>query len=280
MRKQQTAISYQRTNPPTSPFVKGGQEGDLLNEGIRRDRENVIHSVFRSQQSALRNEKGIALVMVLILSVISLAIMAGLIYMLTSRTQISGMQKRYKTALEATKGGNDVAHQIINLKASETEISNLITSLSGAITTSAACVVAATADPLPDGKTTCNDHIADCAGWVDANRRGLCVKLSLPTYCWSGCDSSLTINPPPSGDNTTYDMRFNLGNYRAHAKIVDTVWGNSSPSTEDLGGGKGVVDSGTEISTVHIPFLYTIEVNAQNQTNPAERAKLSVMYQF
>lgn len=227
--------------------------------------------------SELSNEKGIALVMVLILSGISLAIMAGLIYMLTSGTQLSGMQKRYKTALEAGKGGNDVSYQTINLKASESEIIALIiTNLGGAITTPASCVVANTIDPLPDG-TTCGDHTGDCAAWAYP---GLCVKLNMPTNCWSGCDSTLTINPPSSGDNTTYDMRFNLGNYRAHAKIVDTVWGNSSPSTEDLGGGKGVVDSGSEISTVHVPFLYTIEVDAQNPTNPAERAKLSVVYQF
>ena len=54
------------------------------------------------------NEKGIALVMVLILSAIALAIMAALVYMLISGTQISGMQKRYRTALEAGVGGADV----------------------------------------------------------------------------------------------------------------------------------------------------------------------------
>jgi hypothetical protein len=259
MRNKQSAINIQHSNPSLPPFLKGGEGG-------------------------LFNEKGIALVMVLVLSAIALAIMAGLIYMVTSGTQISGMEKRYKTALEAAKGGTDVAHQVINLKVSESDISNFMAALGGAITTSTsnACVIANSAYTLPDG-TTCGAHsIVDClaADWPDANRRGLCVKLKLPTECWSGCDSSLTINPPPAGDNSTYDMRFNLGNYRAHAKIVDTVWGNSSPSTEDLGGGKGVVDSGTEISTVHVPFLYTIEVDAQNPTNPAERAKLSVMYQF
>ncbi len=219
------------------------------------------------------NEKGIALVMVLVLSAIALAIMAGLIYMVTSGTQISGMEKRYKTALEAAKGGNDVALQIINLKASETEISTLVGNLVGAITTPASCVVDATATVLPDG-TTCNDHIADCNTMTYP---GLCVKLKLPTYCWSGCNSFLTIDQT---DDTTYDFRFNLGIYRAHAKIVDTVWGNSSPSTEDLGGGQGVVESGSEIIAVHVPFLYTIEVDAQNPANSAERAKLSVMYQF
>jgi hypothetical protein len=42
----------------------------------------------------------------------------------------------------------------------------------------------------------------------------------------------------------------------------------------------GVVHSTGEINVASIPFLYTIEVDAQNQTNPAERAKLSILYQY
>ena len=57
----------------------------------------------------LLNNKGIALVMVMILSLISLAIMSGLIYMVTSGTQVSGIEKRYSTALEAGKSGKDIA---------------------------------------------------------------------------------------------------------------------------------------------------------------------------
>ena len=62
------------------------------------------------------NEKGIALVMILILAAISLVIMAGLLYMITSSTQITGMQKRYKTALEAGIGGSEVFSQFIGLQ--------------------------------------------------------------------------------------------------------------------------------------------------------------------
>ena len=49
----------------------------------------------------LRNEDGIALMMVLVLSAISLAAMAAMMYMMTVRTQMSGIQKRYSTAYEA-----------------------------------------------------------------------------------------------------------------------------------------------------------------------------------
>ena len=235
---------------------------------MRRQKTSISY-----QLSAIRNDKGIALVMVLILSLIALSTMAGLLYMVTSGTQMSGMQKRYKTALEVGKGGKDIAHQVINFKAYESDISSLMTDISGVITTSAACVVVNNTDTLPDG-TTCSDHIAECSA---KTYPGLCVKLNLPTFCWSNCDSSMTIDPLSS---TSYDMSFNLSNYTAHAKIVDTVYGNSSPSSEVLGDGKGVVDTGSELSAMPIPFLYTIEVDSENINNPAERARLSVLYQF
>lgn len=226
-------------------------------------------SAISYQLSVIGNEKGMALVMVLILSLIALATMAGLVYMVTSGTQMSGMNKRYKTALEVGKGGKDIALQVINLKAYESDIS----SLPGAISTPATCVVVDSTDPLPDG-STCADHLAECS---TKTYPGLCVKLNLPTFCWSNCDSSLTID---TASSTSYDMSFNLTNYTTHAKIVDTVYGNSSPNTEVLGDGKGVVDTGSELSAMPIPFLYSIEVESENVNNPAERAKLSVLYQF
>ncbi|GFP21965.1 hypothetical protein HKBW3S06_01191 [Candidatus Hakubella thermalkaliphila] len=62
------------------------------------------------------NEKGIALVMTLVISAIVLAVMAGLIYMITVGTQISGIQKRYKTAHEAALGGAEVAYKYIGVR--------------------------------------------------------------------------------------------------------------------------------------------------------------------
>jgi len=67
--------------------------------------------------------------------------------------------------------------------------------------------------------------------------------------------------------------------YRVYAKIVDTVEGNTGGEEGLLG--KGVVYAGSgEISVMKIPYLYTIEVDAENATNPSERAKLSILYQY
>lgn len=212
----------------------------------------------------LLNEKGIALVMVLVLSTIILVIMAGLIYMLTTGTQLSGMQKRYKTALEAGIGGADIMYQITALRGETSATSSLLSELSvlnPVITTPNSCVTSS---------------IAACATMT--SYAGIATKFNLPTDCWTGCDSSLTIDP----DNaSTYDMQFDIGTsptYRVYAKIADTVIGNSGSDEGLLKG--GVVQSTGEINVASIPFLYTIEVNAQNQTNPAERAKLSILYQY
>jgi hypothetical protein len=55
----------------------------------------------------LNNNKGMALIITLILSLISLGLLIALFYMITSTTKISGINLRYATALEAAKGISD-----------------------------------------------------------------------------------------------------------------------------------------------------------------------------
>ena len=87
-----------------SPYLSLRGEAEAIPAGeIPRGDRNDMSGIFS-------NERGIALVMVLILSAIALAIMAALIYMITVGTQASGMQKRYRTALEAGKGGADISY--------------------------------------------------------------------------------------------------------------------------------------------------------------------------
>ncbi|MCX5718779.1 MAG: hypothetical protein NT055_02225 [Nitrospirae bacterium] len=213
----------------------------------------------------LTNQKGIALVMVLVISAIALAIMAGLIYMITSGTQISGMQKKYKTALEAGLGGADITYQLIALRGETSATDNFrstLPTLSIFITTPNTCVTRSITKCTTIGSYT-----------------GIATKFNLPTECWSGCDSVSTFDPATPG---TYDMRFDLGmapTYRGFAKIVDTTLGNS-------GGDEGLLKTGVvltnpgEVTVVSVPYFYTIEVDAENQANPAERAKLSILYQY
>jgi len=208
-----------------------------------RKLNSSIPTLLKGDKEGLFNEKGIALVMVLVLSVIALAIMAGLIYMITTGTQISGMQKRYKTALEAGLGGADITYQLIAARGDP----NI---------------------PLTNFLITASN-----VGGVDC----LTPKLNSPTSSWpAACSNSLTIDP---NTQATYDMRFDLGSYRAYAKIADTVEGNSGPDSGLIKGGVVAANTG-EINVMSMPYLYTIEVDAENPNNSAERAKLSILYQY
>ena len=200
----------------------------------------------------IRNEKGIALAMVLVLSVVIVAVMAGLLYMIISGTQISGTQKRYLTALEAGKGGADIAYDIIGAR-SFGAVETLDIDFDQQI--SDACLT------VKLNKSTSGTNWASCSGY---------------SYTTS---MSIDKNNP-----STYDFSFALGTtpfptYTVYAKIANTVEGNSGGDEGLLG--KGVIASGTgEVTVVSRPYLYTIEIDSENAANPAERAKLSVLYQY
>lgn len=182
----------------------------------------------------LKNEKGFALVFVLVLAAIVLAMTMGMLFMASQGSFISGHQKQYRTAGEASRGGMEAMFQVISDRGIQTT-------------------------PFT------NQVIGP----------GLVSKLAFPTTTWVGLDNTMTINP---SDNTSFDMRVDLGVYRVYTKIADTIDGNSGSDEglEKFGTGSG---SG-EVTVVSVPYLYTIEVLAQAVSNPADRSRLSVLYQY
>jgi hypothetical protein len=214
-----------------------------------------------------KSENGVVLLMVLILSAIALAIMTALIYMITIGTQTSGMQKRYRTALEAGIAGSDVLAQVIEARG---DISSL-TALSPNITVPAACTGTSINSGVPYTgiQTKIMTSMTGTSG----------------TANWSAsCNSYLKTDPTNS---TTYDLTFNVGNnpqYTVYAKIVDTVEGNTGGAHSSGSNlhSKGVVATygSGEIEVMSIPYLYTIEIDAENASSSSkERAKLQVLYQ-
>jgi hypothetical protein len=65
------------------------------------------------QRHQCRSERGVALVLVLVLSTIGLLVMTTVLYVITMGTQISGSEKRYRTAHEAALGGIDIVRTIL-----------------------------------------------------------------------------------------------------------------------------------------------------------------------
>ncbi len=177
------------------------------------------------------------MVFVLILAAISLAMTLAMLIMVSRGSYVSGQQKRYRTAVEASRGGMEAVFQLISSRG------NMPTLYTNQVLTNVA---------------------------------GLGTKLAGPIAGWGGLDNSSIIDP---GVSTSYDMRIDLGTYRVYTKIVDTVDGNSGA---DEGLVKtAVVNAGSgEVTVVSVPYLYTIEVLSQSTTNPTERSKLSILYQY
>jgi hypothetical protein len=189
----------------------------------------------------LRNEKGFALGFVLILAVVALGMTLAMLFMLGRGSYVSGQQRRFHTAVEASRGGMEAMLQLIGSRGiPSTPYTNLFLNPSGASTF-------------------------------------LQKKLVAPTDNWVslGLNSAIAIDP---ADNTTYDVRLDLGTYRAYGKIVHTVKGNSAPDEGLQRGGVASENTGGEVKSY--PYLYTVEVLAQSATNPTERSKISVLYQY
>ncbi len=203
----------------------------------------------------------------MILSFISLAIIAAVIYLVTQGTTISGVQKRYQTAQESAKGGVElVTKEIIErtvgsavsgtLDGEKTSIQTgySLVSLAFPATTSTACL---------QQKLLLSTQIRGVNNW---------------TSCTPG---NMTLDPKDSPDVTfqlsglTPEQSFNV-----FAKIADTVGGNTDTSGLGLEG-LGVVESGSGMVTPkHNPYMYRVEVQSERAANADERANISVLYAY
>jgi hypothetical protein len=203
----------------------------------------------------LVNQKGIALVTALMLTLISMTIIMALFYLLEQGVRTSGAQKRYRTALEASYGGAEVV------------LKDVVPLIFQGYSSATIHDDFATADSrinmqFPSG-TTC-----------------LQKKLNLPTSQWpSSCSS--TVNAKSSAD-----ISFTLQAYGDTAvpftvftKIVDTLKGNSDTSGLQLEGA-GVAEASSVITPQHFPFVYRLEVLAEASKRNPEQANLSVLYAY
>lgn len=215
----------------------------------------------------LKNEKGIALVMVLVLALIGLMIVSALLYLATSGTLTSGAFKAYRTAEEASYGGAEIAAEYAANRGS-------FPLLGASFTSGCNC-----ADPLVPTDNTDLD-----AGGARTCR---CDKLCNATADWPpSCDENagvagVQVNLSPE---VAFDFSRTLGTYDVFAKIVDTVTGNS-----DMGGivasgelgGQGVVTATTGIvNPPQRPYLYRMEIDARATSNPREHSRLSILYAY
>jgi FlaG/FlaF family flagellin (archaellin) len=220
------------------------------------------------------DERGVALVMALILSLIILATVSALIYLVTQGTMMSSFQKRYQTAQEGAKGGVELVTKEI---LSETIPAAVQSSLS-----------------LNLKKSTLKSYFSTISLDFPSSTSDACLvqKLNVPamigsTNQWTNCSSdNRSMDLKTSSGTNISDMTFTLsGNpgaadFIVYAKIVDTVQGNTNRSGLDLQG-QGVVDSSSGVVTPkQNPWMYKVELQAERSSNPDERSRLSILYAY
>lgn len=219
------------------------------------------------------NNKGIALVTSLMLTMITMGIVMALFYIITQSIKISAATKRYRNVTEATYGGGELmAFDIIG---------NAFKNMSAAGGMSSQ--LASTYANIDLSMAASNDCFKQ--------------KLSSPSSNWTGCTSTQK-SMELSTIKTSPDLSFLLKgtttaqNYKVYAKVVDTTSGNTDTASSSMlnsadtggllsGSGSAYSKTGTGgVAIKHIPFGYRIEVQGEKATNAIEKSNVTVLYAY
>jgi len=220
---------------------------------MRLTRKKIAQAA-RFAGKRLAGQDGIALISALMFTMISLAIVTALMYIMTQSTKVSAANKRYKNALEASYGGADMfVHDMVPYLMQNYNNASLATLVSNTY----AGAVIGQGSP---GDVTC-----------------LQAKLTKSSSGWpSGCSN--TSAPTDHPDLTFKVMSQNDKPYTIYSKIVETKPGNSDTSGLQLDG-SGVAQASAVITPIHNPYIYRVEVQGQ-QSATSERAAIEVLYAY
>ena len=246
--------------------AKGKERGTKKEEQRKRE---VNKKPVRedSRLSMLMSERGLALVTILVLSLITLAVISTLVSMVIQGTRTSGYYKRYETAREAAVGGAELAGDLILERGL---LSVPLLSMWSSSTGSGGFLSCDCGDPDDPNDNRDSLGVRTC----------LCDKLCDSTVDWpDACSNTLA---PTDTPDLEFDMAGINTTYRVSVKIVDTIRGNSDVgvSVGQLGG-TGVVSSfSSVIPAPPMPYLLRVEINSEDTINQLERARLSALYAY
>jgi len=223
------------------------------------------------------NQKGIALVLVLLIALISLALMSALIYFVTQGAKTSGYYKRYGSARDAGIGGSDIMIALLQ-KRGELQIPGIPDS------TMADCIDFTKRCDCGDPDLTGDNTFSDGTP-LTGKSICLCAKLCDPTVSWSAtCPIGDSLD---ARDNFDFQCTFpGTGgtDYQVSAKIIDSVIGASDISGESLGGTGVIASNSGLIPSPPAPYLFRFEVDSVDQrranVGTTERSRYSVLFAF
>jgi hypothetical protein len=198
------------------------------------------------------DNKGIALVTALMLTLISLLIIMSVMTLITSSISRAGAQKRYRTATEAAYGGTEVVMKdMLPFLLKNFDAANLATELTDQF---AGISLAVTSDAC------------------------LKDKITKETGLWGGgCSQTVAAKVAP---DFTFTLSASTGQpFTVYTKIIDTIGGNTDTSGLQLEGA-GVAESLSVLTPMHLPYVYRVEVQGERSQNATEQANLSVLYAY
>jgi len=201
----------------------------------------------------ITDNKGIALVTSLMLTLISLVIIMSVMFLITQSTISTGIVKRYKNTVEATYGGTEVVMKdvipfILKNYTSASIQSRLATNFSS-------------------------------IGLSSISKDCLLAKISLSSDKWPSACSS-TVDPKSGGADFSFSLQASGGQpFSVYTKIVDTVGGNTDQTGLQLEG-SGVAESSPIITPQHFPYVYRVEIQGERSTNATEKSRMSVLYAY
>ncbi|MBE2886819.1 pilus assembly protein PilX [Geobacter anodireducens] len=219
----------------------------------------------------LDNERGVALVTSLLLTLISLGVVLTLLYLVLQGTKMSAARKTYANSLEASYGGVEVVtKEVIPYLFANISSSTKMTDLQSSF-----------------GGNSLTFYVSDA-----------CIKqkLALPAELWSACSDaqkSQSTDTIKSAPDLGFKLRGTSGKagFNVYSKIVDTSPGNSDPSSQTSGEAEWflaasgaaynpVVAGSGGVKVKHIPGVYKLEVQGERETSSQEKATLSVLYAY
>jgi hypothetical protein len=218
----------------------------------------------------IHNERGIALITALLITMLSLVIAIGLLYVITQNTRLGGSQKTYRNAVEASYGGAEVM------------MNEILPRFFDGISLST---------PLADNADSILSSFPSEMNLVFYSKAdGSCLqdKLLKAPFDWAAnCTSGVPATDPTNvNPRIAPDVRFELQgpsnqSFVVYSKIVDTIPGTPylPPLPGGPLGGSGVASLGGNGTPSGQHYVYRIEIAGEQTNNPAEKGELSVLYE-
>ena len=220
-----------------------------------------------------QNNKGVALVTALVLTLVALVVILGILYMVSQGASSGGKRKVYTNAVEASYGASDVTLLEVLPYIINSLPQTLFDTTTGDMLTADTLVTNATLNNL---ETRLSDIDLEIKTSASAATRNRCIadKLTKTSGAnwvnWTNCPSN--DSNPRNNPDVTFTLKGTQSNYKIYSKIVDTIPGTPYPAARELDGGT--------IPSYGRHFVFRIEVAADRTSGTGEQGRLTVVYEY